>query len=141
MSSNKNKILECFNKFFESNETYTKKELLEFAKKSYDENYKKSKKVVDENAVKKPLNAYQLFMKEQRAILSKRENEKLNGEEKKKSTELMKEIAEMWKVKKNNGDKKEEIEVKEDDKEEVKEDDKEEVKKGKTPRKVLGNKK
>jgi hypothetical protein len=138
MSSNKDKILECFNKFFESNETYTKKELLEFAKKSYDENYKKSKKVVDENAVKKPLNAYQLFMKEQRAILSKRENEKPDGVEKKKSTELMKEIAEMWKVQKNNGDKKEEIEVKE---EEIKKDDKEEVKKGKTPRKVLGIKK
>jgi ABC-type uncharacterized transport system fused permease/ATPase subunit len=111
MSSNKDKILECFNKFFESNETYTKKELLEFAKKSYDENYKKSKKVVDENAVKKPLNAYQLFMKEQRVILNKRENEKILGEEKKKSTELMKEIAELWKVQKIRIEKKEEIEV------------------------------
>jgi hypothetical protein len=100
MSSNKDKILECFNKFFESNEIYTKKELLEFAKKSYDENYKKSKKVIDENAIKKPLNAYQLFMKEQRVILNKRENEKLLGEEKKKSTELLKEIAELWKVQK-----------------------------------------
>lgn len=115
MSSNKNKILECFNKFFESNETYTKKELLEFAKKSYDENYKKSKKVIDENAIKKPLNAYQLFMKEQRVILNKRENEKILGEEKKKSTELMKEIAELWKVQKIRIEKKEEIEVKEEE--------------------------
>jgi len=115
MSSNKDKILECFNKFFENNENYTKKELLEFAKKSYDENYKKSKKVIDENAIKKPLNAYQLFMKEQRVILNKRENEKILGEEKKKSTELMKEIAELWKVQKIRIEKKEEIEVKEEE--------------------------
>ena len=95
MPSNTEKIMNSFNTFFEENQNYSRKELLEFAKKAYDDNYKKSKKVVDENAVKKPLNAYQLFMKEQRIILNKRENERTDGE-KKKSTELMKEIAEMW---------------------------------------------
>lgn len=95
MPSNTEKIINSFDKFFEENQNYSRKELLEFAKKAYDDNYKKSKKVVDENAVKKPLNAYQLFMKEQRIILNKRENERTDGE-KKKSTELMKEIAEMW---------------------------------------------
>ena len=115
MPSNKDKIISSFNTFFEGNETYTRKELLEFAKKTYDENYKKTKKVVDENAVKKPLNSYQLFMKEQRAILNKRESEKLEGEEKKKSTELMKEIAEMWNIQKTRIEKKEEVKVNEED--------------------------
>jgi hypothetical protein len=83
MSSN---IISALEKYFEENENYTRKELLEFSKKIYDENYKKK------------LNAYQLFMKEQRVILNNREGEK------KKSTELMKEIAELWKQQKpHNG--------------------------------------
>ena len=106
MPSNTDKIMSSFNKFFEENQNYSRKELLEFAKKAYDDNYKKSKKVVDENAEKKPLNSYQLFMKEQRVILNKRENERTDGE-KKKSTELMKEIAEMWKLQKTRIEKKE----------------------------------
>jgi len=132
MTSNTTKIMNGFNTFFESNETYTRKELLEFAKKNYDDNYKKTKKVVDENAIKKPLNAYQLFMKEQRIILNKRESERTDGE-KKKSTELMKEIAEMWKIHKaNNENKKEEIkkDIKEkEDEEENVEENKKEIKK------------
>ena len=99
MPSNTDKIMSSFNTFFEENQNCSRKELLEFAKKAYDDNYKKSKKVIDENAEKKPLNAYQLYMKEQRVILNKRENERTDGE-KKKSTELMKEIAEMWKIQK-----------------------------------------
>jgi hypothetical protein len=106
MLSNSDKIMSSLNKFFEDNENYSRKELLEYAKKAYDDNYKKSKKVVDENAEKKPLNSYQLYMKEQRVILNKRENERTDGE-KKKSTELMKEIAEMWKVQKTRIEKKE----------------------------------
>jgi len=83
MSSN---IISALEKYFEENENYTRKELLEYSKKIYDENYKKK------------LNAYQLFMKEQRVILNNREGEK------KKSTELMKEIAELWKQQKpHNG--------------------------------------
>jgi hypothetical protein len=106
MPNNTEKILNSFNTFFEENENYSRKELLEFSKKVYDDNCKKTKKVVDENAEKKPLNAYQLFMKEQRVILNKRENERTDGE-KKKSTELMKEIAEMWKNQKIRIEKKE----------------------------------
>ena len=106
MPYNTDKIMNSFNKFFEENQNYSRKELLEFAKKAYDDNYKKSKKVIDENAEKKPLNSYQIFMKEQRVILNKRENERTDGE-KKKSTELMKEIAEMWKLQKTRIEKKE----------------------------------
>ena len=128
MPSNTEKIMNSFNTFFEENSNYSRKELLEFAKKAYDDNYKKTKKIVDENAEKKPLNAYQLFMKEQRVILNKRENERTDGE-KKKSTELMKEIAEMWKLQKNQ--------EKPIEKEEEKLVEK---KVGKTPRKLLGKK-
>jgi hypothetical protein len=127
MTSNTTKIMNGFNTFFESNETYTRKELLEFAKKNYDDNYKKTKKVVDENAIKKPLNAYQLFMKEQRVILNKRESERTDGE-KKKSTELMKEIAEMWKIHKANNEIKKDIKEKEDEEENV-EENKKDIKK------------
>ena len=122
MPSNSEKIMNSFNTFFEENSTYSRKELLEFAKKAYDDNYKKSKKVVDENAEKKPLNAYQLYMKEQRIILNKRENERTDGE-KKKSTELMKEIAEMWKIQKTKNNEKPI-----------------ENNTGKAPRKILGKK-
>jgi hypothetical protein len=118
---NNDNIISSFNTFFEANETYTRKEFVEYAKKVYDDNCKKTKKVVDENAVKKPLNAYQLFMKEQRVILNKRENERTDGE-KKKSTELMKEIAELWKIHKEGKEiKKEEVvEVKKEEVVEVK---------------------
>ena len=98
---NSEKIIEDLSSFFEKNETYTRKEFLEYAKEVYDNNFKKTKKVVDENAEKKPLNAYQLFMKEQRVILKKRENEKNDGSEKMKSTEIFKEIAGMWKLQKS----------------------------------------
>lgn len=91
-------IIKSFNNFFEENETYSKKELLEFAKKTYDENSKNLKKKVSKknDEEKKPLNAYQTFMKEQRVILNKRENEKGEGEEKISSKDLMREIANMW---------------------------------------------
>lgn len=48
----------------------------------------------------KKLNAYQIFMKEQMPLLQKRENEKAEGEIKKKPKELMSEISEMWKMQK-----------------------------------------
>lgn len=98
---NSEKIIEDFSAFFEKNDTYTRKEFLEYAKEVYDNNFKKTKKIVDENAEKKPLNAYQLFMKEQRVIIKKRENEKSDGSEKMKSTEIFKEIAGMWKLQKS----------------------------------------
>ena len=142
MPYNTDKIMSSFNKFFEENQNYSRKELLEFAKKAYDDNYKKSKKVVDENAEKKPLNSYQLFMKEQRVILNKRENERTDVE-KKKSTELMKEIAEMWKLQKNIKQESEEsIENKKEESIENKKEESIENKKvGKAPRKALSVKK
>jgi hypothetical protein len=112
MPSNTEKIMNSFNTFFEEHQNYSRKELLEFAKKAFDDNYKKTKKVVNENAEKKPLNSYQLYMKEQRAILNKREEERTDGE-KKKSTELMKEIAEMWKIQKTRIEKKGDDKIKE----------------------------
>lgn len=118
MPSNTDTIINSFNTFFESNMNYTRKELLEFAKKTYDENYKKVKKEKKDDVEKKPLNAYQLFMKEQRIILNKRENERTDGE-KMKSQDLMKEIAGMWKLQKARLEKKEGFveEVKIEDKE------------------------
>ena len=56
----------------------------------------------DEEKPEKKLNAYQVFMKEQMPILQKRENEKGEGEQKKKPRELMTEISEMWKLKKES---------------------------------------
>ncbi len=62
---------------------------------------KKTAKADDgEEKPEKKLNAYQLFMKEQMPILQKRENDKAEGEAKKKPRELMSEISEMWKAKK-----------------------------------------
>jgi len=68
---------------------------------------KKKEKVIKKetkgSAIEKPekkLNAYQIFMKEQMPLLQTRENEKGEGETKKKPRELMSEISEMWKMKK-----------------------------------------
>ena len=61
---------------------------------------KKAKVDDGEEKPEKKLNAYQLFMKEQMPILQKRENDKAEGEAKKKPRELMSEISEMWKTKK-----------------------------------------
>lgn len=82
----------------------SKKEVLS----SEDEGEKKGKKgkkggkivIVDEDKPEKKLNAYQIFMKEQMPLLQKRENEKEDGEPKKKPRELMSEISELWKTKK-----------------------------------------
>ena len=62
---------------------------------------KKDDKVPKEKTEKK-LNAYQVFMQEQMTILQERENQKGEGEKKKKPRELMTEISEMWKLKKGN---------------------------------------
>lgn len=63
---------------------------------------KKAAKEEGEEKPEKKLNAYQVFMKEQMPILQKRENEKGEGEQKKKPRELMTEISEMWKLKKES---------------------------------------
>jgi hypothetical protein len=80
-------------------------------KKGGDEGEVKAKKSgkkipsVDEDGEEKPakkLNAYQVFMKEQMPLLQKRENDKPEGEPKLKPRELMTEISEMWKAKKES---------------------------------------
>lgn len=63
---------------------------------------KKAAKEEGEEKPEKKLNAYQVFMKEQMPILQKRENDKGEGEQKKKPRELMTEISEMWKLKKES---------------------------------------
>jgi len=60
---------------------------------------------VDDDGEEKPakkLNAYQVFMKEQMPLLQKRENDKPEGQAKLKPRELMTEISEMWKAKKES---------------------------------------
>lgn len=114
MTENKNEIIDNItsniNDFFESkNNKFTKKEFADFiskvAKDSYDTYYsskkkgtkKTSKKDSDNDSQekpKRPLSEYQIYMKEQMTILKAREDGK-------KPNDLMKEIGEMWKAKKN----------------------------------------
>lgn len=66
---------------------------------------KSGKKIVSVDEEEKPakkLNAYQVFMKEQMPLLQKRENDKPEGEPKLKPRELMTEISELWKAKKES---------------------------------------
>jgi hypothetical protein len=95
-------ILEAIKNFLDKNENYTKKEFIDIIKVIYDNNTKKTKKNKKdkEEKEKKPLNAYQEFMKEQRPIINARENAKGEGEIKLNTREIMKEIAEKWKLKK-----------------------------------------
>jgi hypothetical protein len=82
-------------------------------------------KIYNSNKKEKKLNSYQLFMKEQMSILNERENNKSDGEIKLKKSELLSEIAKLWKLHKD----KSEAEVK--DKSEA------EVKKKKVPKKLV----
>ena len=96
-----NSITGDINKLFEDkNNTFTKKEfadtILIAARYAYDTYYsnKKTKKNKNtEDKPKKELSKYQLFMKEQMKILKEENKDK-------KPNELMKEIAQMWKIKK-----------------------------------------
>lgn len=113
MSENKHivdEIIKELNSFLINNDKYSKKELETVVsvacRNAYDKykgksKGKKNKKNDDEeDKPKKELSPYQLFMKEQMPILKARENEKEDGVEKKKATDLMKEIGELWKLKK-----------------------------------------
>lgn len=119
MSANK-KIIEDIKTFLDDNEKCTKKEFVSACGAAFDEHKKsKGKKTknaeempkksakkdeVDEDGEEKPkkeLTGYQKFVKEQMPILKAREDEKDDGETKKKASELMKEIGELWKAEKN----------------------------------------
>ena len=101
-NSTNDAILNAIKSFLDNNEGFTKKEFLDTMKTIYDNNNKKSKKSKKSNdeKEKKPLNAYQEFMKEQRPIINARENSKSEDEVKLNTREIMKEIAEKWKLKK-----------------------------------------
>ena len=100
-----NSITCDINKLFEDkNNTFTKKEftdsMITACKYAYDTYYttKKTKKNnKNEDKPKKELSKYQLFMQEQMKILKEQNADK-------KPNELMKEIAEMWKIKKETND-------------------------------------
>ena len=121
-NSTNDAILNAIKSFLDNNESFTKKEFLDTMKTIYDNNnkkFKKSKKSNDEKE-KKPLNAYQEFMKEQRPIINARENSKSDDEVKLNTREIMKEIAEKWKLEKEK--------ILNDAKEFLKSDDEEEEK-------------
>jgi len=96
-------------KFLEENENYTKKDLLSVVSKSFDEGKKlvaKKLKVknVKEEKEKKPLTAYQVFVKTTLKTLKEREDAKAEGEDKLKQKDLMKEVGELWKASKVSKD-------------------------------------
>lgn len=110
MSTN-TKIVEDIKTFLDSNENCNKKEFVAACGKAYDDNKTKGKKSAkkdnkqeddkqEEDKPKKELTAYQKYVKEQMPILKAREDEKKDGEAKKKANELMKEIGEMWQAEK-----------------------------------------
>ncbi len=93
-------ILNDIKQFFEENKSFTKKDLVSFVSKSFD-SHKKSVKLnkkdeADDKPKREPT-AYQLFVKSTLPSLKAREDAKNEGEEKLKQTELIKEVAKMWK--------------------------------------------
>lgn len=83
-------------------------------KKSAPKKTKEPKKKID--GEKRPLNAYQLFVKEQMPLLTEREKNKGEDEEKLGRKDLMKEISELWKQHKEEVARKQSV-VNEDDNE------------------------
>lgn len=108
-------IVDDIKTFLEANDSCSKKEFLAACGVAFSE-YKgkgknvevkgkaprkalstKAKKEDDaEEKPKKDLTEYQKFVKEHMPILKAREDKKADGEEKKKASELMKEIGGMW---------------------------------------------
>ncbi len=106
-------------------------------------------KIYNSNKKEKKLNSYQLFMKEQMSILNERENNKSDGEIKLKKSELLSEIAKLWKLHKDKSEAevkdkseaevkdKNEAEVKDKSEAEVKDKNEAEVKKKKVTKKLV----
>lgn len=130
LNSTSQSILDAIKNYFEKNETYTKKEFIDIIKVIYDnnaKNKKKSRKTKEdgEEKEKKPLNDYQIFMKEQRAIINVRESDK-DINERLNTREIMKEIAEKWQLKKKGllEDTKEFLKSNEEEEKEINEEEK-----------------
>ena len=125
-------IINVLNKFFEDNsDGYTRKDLITCIKNAYDNSNtskkRRNKKKDEEIKEKKPLNAYQLFVKEQMTILK-------NTEEINNHKELMKKISELWKKSKEV-----EKEIKKEVEKEIKKEieikvEKEKKKRGRKPK-------
>ena len=104
-------IVDDIKTFLEANDSCSKKEFLAACGVAFSEYKGKGKKVEvkgkaqstkakkEDDAEEKPkkdLTEYQKFVKEHMPILKAREDKKADGEEKKKASELMKEIGGMW---------------------------------------------
>ncbi len=105
-AANNELLLSDIKQFFEENESFTKKDLVSFVSKSFDshktaaprkKSVKQGKKEEGDEKPKRPPTAYQLFVKATLPELKAREDAKGEGEEKLKQTELIKEVAKMWK--------------------------------------------
>ena len=112
MSAN-SKIVEDIKTFLDGNEKCNKKEFVAVCCTAFDDHKTKGKKSAakktakkedklsdEEEKPKKELSGYQKFVKEHMPILKAREDEKGDGETKKKASELMKEIGELWQAEK-----------------------------------------
>jgi len=106
--SAKKQLVENIKSFLDHNEKCNKKEFLIACGAAFEEHKTKGKKSVkkekDDNGDEKPkkeLSGYQKFVKEQMPMLKAREDEKKEGETKKKASELMKEIGELWQIEKS----------------------------------------
>jgi hypothetical protein len=85
----KEDLVKSFNKFIEENKSLNKRDLLKIINDVYNNNNK-------ENKEKKPLNSYQIFLKENYAIIQ--EQEKLKGDV--KPGQIMAMVGKLWKEKK-----------------------------------------
>jgi len=113
MSANA-KIVEDIKTFLDGNEKCNKKEFVAACGTAFDDHKTKGKKSAAKKSVakkedksddeeekpKKELSGYQKFVKEHMPILKAREDGKGDGETKKKASELMKEIGELWQAEK-----------------------------------------
>jgi len=86
----KEDLILSFNKFIENNKSLNKKELISIINDIYKKN--------SDTKIKKPLSAYQIFMKKNYSIIQ--EQEKLKGDI--KPGQIMAEIGKLWKLKKEN---------------------------------------
>lgn len=109
----KEDLISSFNKFIEDNKQLTKNDLL----KVINNVYLRNKEVKE----KRPLSAYQIFMKEHYA--SVQEEEKKKGEV--KPGQVLSAIGKLWKLKKEGKETEEEVEEEEEQEEEEEEEEKE----------------
>jgi len=107
MASFNELLLKDIKQFIDENESFTKKDLVSLVGKSFDMHKvvvprKKSMKLgknkeEGEEKPKRAPTAYQLYVKATLPELKAREDAKGEGEEKLKQTDLIKEVAKMWK--------------------------------------------